>query len=98
MPFQWRNQLWHSLEEDCTFNGVTNYDRVWKKCAGKRGLECGTSGIRGGEGKKMVARLHLSRNLCRKKVMAACVRAAHGCGTPDPAWSALRVLRPSLAR
>ena len=26
------------------FNGVTNYDRVWRQGAGKRGLECGCCG------------------------------------------------------
>ena len=28
------------IRVECPFNGVTNYGRIWKKGAGKRGLEC----------------------------------------------------------
>ena len=28
-------------DKECPFSGVTNYGRVWRKDAGKRGLECG---------------------------------------------------------
>ena len=49
VPLQWRNQTWQSLAEECLkarlgmwecpFSGVTNDGRVWRKGAGKRGLE-----------------------------------------------------------
>ena len=29
-------------DKECPFNGVTNYSRVWRKAAEKRGLECNT--------------------------------------------------------
>ena len=54
MPLQWRNQLWQNLEDRCQsevkfgvwerpFSGVTSDGRIWRKGAGKRGLECGSA-------------------------------------------------------
>ena len=36
-------QFWQTDAKikECPFKGITNDGRVWRKCAGKQGLECG---------------------------------------------------------
>ena len=72
---QWRTQVRQSLDNGCrkartgiwdtpSMHGVSGYDRVWRKGAGKRELECGVS--------------FQSRNQLQQNLEEACRKARLG--------------------